>query len=183
MEYLSSKNFVHGDLAIRNCLLDSNFDIKIGDFGMSHHIYKSYYISIKNIYCPIRWMAIECLATNHPKFTLKSDVWSYGVVLWEIFTIGSHPYEELKDSELFEKIKSGYRLSKPSSCLDPIYKLMLKCWCENWKQRPTFTSIIRQLKAFFDATETDHRIFSSSSCYTTMAEQFNQPRTNSIESC
>lgn len=147
MKYLSSEmEHVHGDLASRNCLLDSNLEIKIGDFGMSRHLYRTDYVTIDNIYRPVRWMALECLTGRKPRFTFKSDVWSYGVVLWEIFTHGLYPYEEFDDADLCKHLLNGFRLHKPFNCPDSIHRLMLKCWKVESEQRPTFNYIEQKLR-------------------------------------
>nr|XP_027201442.1 hepatocyte growth factor receptor-like [Dermatophagoides pteronyssinus] len=145
MRYLSAKNFIHGDLAARNCLLDENNDIKIGDFGLSCQLYKKNYHVLDGTYRPIRWMSIECLQAKKPKFTKQSDIWSFGVVLWEIFTLGSYPYENLSDGDLCRDILNGYRLAPPSSCPDVIYSLMMQCWSQDPTKRPDFESIFKQI--------------------------------------
>lgn len=145
MEYLSSRNVTHNDLATRNCLLDENLDIKIGDFGMSREVYRQDYEMKDSVPLPTKWMAIERLRPK-PKVTKTSDVWSYGVVLWEIFTHGAHPYSELDDKEVKERILNGYRLKQPTNCPQPVFHLMKRCWHENWTRRPLFGYFVNKLK-------------------------------------
>ncbi|KAH7636321.1 macrophage-stimulating protein receptor-like [Dermatophagoides farinae] len=158
MRYLSSKNFIHGDLAARNCLLDENFDIKIGDFGFSRQLYKKDYHIIDGTYRPIRWMSIECLQSKKSKFTKKSDIWSFGVVLWEIFTLGSYPYENLSDNDLCRDIMNGYRLPPPSSCPDVIYAVMIKCWSEDSTKRPNFECLCQEISQILAAIKRQQQV-------------------------
>lgn len=183
MEYLSSKNFVHGDLAARNCLLDESFQIKIGDFGMSRSLYRTDYVTFNNDYHPIRWMATECLNQRKPKFTIKSDVWSFGVVLWEIFTLGAYPYEEFNDFELLKHILNGGRLHQPSNCPSILFELMKQCWSDKMTNRPSFRHLEEQLEDILRHSLDGHMqqfaeqvlpsiMESKASDYTTLAQRF-----------
>ncbi|KAM9789336.1 discoidin domain-containing receptor 2-like [Neosynchiropus ocellatus] len=153
MRYLSSLNFVHRDLATRNCLVGRNYTIKIADFGMSRNLYRGDYYRIQGrAVLPIRWMSWESILLG--KFTMASDVWAFGVTLWEILTLCKRqPYSQLSDEQVIENTGEFFRdqgkqvyLPKPSCCPERVYnKLMLSCWRRNAKQRPTFQEIHNQL--------------------------------------
>ena len=120
MEYISSLDIVHKDLAARNILLDKDFSCKISDFGINQPFRK----------VPIRWMAPESI--NKLLFTAASDVWSYGVLLWEVWTFGMVPYPGMTDDEVVGRINQWYRLYKPNECPNEVYNIMLTCWKVNF---------------------------------------------------
>ncbi|XP_053322996.1 BDNF/NT-3 growth factors receptor isoform X2 [Spea bombifrons] len=127
MVYLASQHFVHRDLATRNCLVGENLLVKIGDFGMSRDVYSTDYYRVGgHTMLPIRWMPPESIM--YRKFTTESDVWSLGVVLWEIFTYGKQPWYQLSNNEVIECITQGRVLQRPRTCPKEIYDLMLGCW-------------------------------------------------------
>jgi proto-oncogene tyrosine-protein kinase Met len=146
MEYLSKQRFVHRDLAARNCLLDLNLCVKIADFGLSRDIYEKNYYRIGNKICrlPIRWMSPESLETQI--FNTKTDVWSFGVLIWELFTLGKTPFSKVDNRYILLHLKQGHRLNKPPSCPDVVYSILLKCWAKNPKSRPSFTKLVEQLE-------------------------------------
>ncbi|OWF35254.1 BDNF/NT-3 growth factors receptor-like [Mizuhopecten yessoensis] len=127
MEYLASQHFVHRDLATRNCLVGDKLVVKIGDFGMSRDVYSTDYYRVGgSAMLPVRWMPPESLL--YRTFTVESDVWSFGVVLWEIFTYGRQPWYELSNHEVIRHITDGCLLECPSLCTDEVYSIMQGCW-------------------------------------------------------
>uniref|UniRef100_A0A8C1GIX0 Tyrosine-protein kinase receptor n=1 Tax=Cyprinus carpio TaxID=7962 RepID=A0A8C1GIX0_CYPCA len=162
MVYLSSQHFVHRDLATRNCLVGNGLLVKIGDFGMSRDIYSSdYYRSLNekrgNDYCvgghtmlPIRWMPPESIM--YRKFSTESDVWSFGVIMWEIFTYGKQPWFQLSNNEVIECITQGRVLDRPRLCPKEVYDLMLGCWQREPQQRLNIKDIQKVLYALGKAT-------------------------------
>ncbi|XP_065217008.1 fibroblast growth factor receptor homolog 1-like [Planococcus citri] len=147
MEYLASIGFVHRDLAARNILVFDNNVVKIADFGLARDIRQADYYKLKTGgKLPVKWMSPEALMNR--RHTSKSDVWSYGVLLWEIMTLGDDPYPLYNDAEkLMEDIETGYRLKKPANCSINMYSLMCKCWLYLPEDRPEFTNIIKHLDA------------------------------------
>ncbi|XP_029018927.1 discoidin domain-containing receptor 2 isoform X2 [Betta splendens] len=153
MKYLASLNFVHRDLATRNCLLDRRLTIKIADFGMSRNLYSSDYYRIQGrAVLPIRWMAWESILLG--KFTTASDVWAFGVTLWEIFTLcKEQPYSLLSDEQVIENTGEFFRnqgrqifLYAPPLCPPSLFELMMRCWRRNIPDRPTFEGLYQALK-------------------------------------
>uniref|UniRef100_A0AAV2J0P0 receptor protein-tyrosine kinase n=1 Tax=Knipowitschia caucasica TaxID=637954 RepID=A0AAV2J0P0_KNICA len=117
MEYLSNKNFIHRDLAARNCMLNENMNVCVADFGLSKKIYNGdYYRQGRISKMPVKWIAIESLADR--VYTTKSDVWSFGVTMWEIATRGQTPYPGVENSEIYDYLRQGNRLKQPPDCLD-----------------------------------------------------------------
>ncbi|XP_063699898.1 tyrosine-protein kinase Shark isoform X2 [Culicoides brevitarsis] len=147
MDYLVSKRFVHRDLAARNVLLKSRVKAKISDFGLSR-VFKreeNYYEAREGGKWPIKWYAPESFL--YGKFSHASDVWSFGIVLWEMFTRGEVPYgDETPGSKVIEMIEKGERLPKPDDCPNEIYQQMLACWQNEPKMRPTFSYLIQFFK-------------------------------------
>ncbi|XP_013884575.1 NT-3 growth factor receptor [Austrofundulus limnaeus] len=144
MIYLASQHFVHRDLATRNCLVGNGFLVKIGDFGMSRDIYSTDYYRVGgHTMLPIRWMPPESIM--YRKFTTESDVWSFGVILWEIFTYGKQPWFQLANNEVIECITQGKVLECPRLCPKEVYDMMLGCWQREPQQRLVIKDIQRKL--------------------------------------
>ncbi|XP_028260196.1 tyrosine-protein kinase receptor Tie-1 isoform X2 [Parambassis ranga] len=147
MHYLSDKQFIHRDLAARNVLVGDNLVAKIADFGLSRG--EEVYVKKTMGRLPVRWMAIESL--NYSVYTTKSDVWSFGVLLWEIVSLGGTPYCGMTCAELYEKLPQGYRMEKPKNCDDEVYELMRQCWRDRPYERPPFSQISVQLNRMQEA--------------------------------
>uniref|UniRef100_H3CY70 Tyrosine-protein kinase receptor n=1 Tax=Tetraodon nigroviridis TaxID=99883 RepID=H3CY70_TETNG len=140
MVYLASLHFVHRDLATRNCLVGEHLVVKIGDFGMSRDIYSTDYYRVGGrTMLPIRWMPPESIM--YRKFTTESDIWSFGVVLWEIFTYGKQPWYQLSNTEAIECITQGRELERPRTCPNEVYVLMQGCWQREPQQRMVIKDI------------------------------------------
>uniref|UniRef100_A0A8C1H0R4 receptor protein-tyrosine kinase n=1 Tax=Cyprinus carpio carpio TaxID=630221 RepID=A0A8C1H0R4_CYPCA len=149
MTYLSERKFVHRDLATRNCLVAENFVVKIADFGLSRNIYAAdYYKAGENDAIPIRWMPPESIFYN--RYTSESDVWAYGVVLWEIFSYGMQPYYGMAHEEVIYYVRDGNVLACPENCPQELYNLMRLCWSTHPTDRPSFASIHRILERMHD---------------------------------
>ncbi|KAM9841006.1 fibroblast growth factor receptor 1b [Aulostomus maculatus] len=144
MAYLASKKCIHRDLAARNVLVTDDSVMKIADFGLArdiHHI--DYYKKTTNGRLPVKWMAPEALFDRI--YTHQSDVWSFGVLLWEIFTLGGSPYPGVPVEELFKLLKEGHRMEKPSACTHNLYLMMRDCWHAVPARRPTFQQLVEDL--------------------------------------
>ncbi|KAG5857172.1 hypothetical protein ANANG_G00016290 [Anguilla anguilla] len=145
MEYLSSKSIIHRDLAARNCMLNENMTVCVADFGLSKKIYSGdYYRQGSVSKLPVKWIALESLADN--VYTTQSDVWAFGVTMWEIMTLGQTPYPGVENSEIYEYLIKGGRLKQPPDCRDDIYEIMHSCWSPVPKCRPSFQQLIDQLE-------------------------------------
>ncbi|XP_015786449.1 tyrosine kinase receptor Cad96Ca [Tetranychus urticae] len=154
MEHIASEGIIHRDLAARNILIGTNKTCKITDFGFSREISsESIYESKSEGRLPIRWMAPEALKDY--TFSVKSDVWSFGVLMWEIVTLGSTPYPGMDTKEVMRKVINGFRLEKPDHCRREMYNIMYYCWETRPASRPTFTELIDKLDKLI-ASETDY---------------------------
>ena len=145
MEYLSKKDYVHQDLAARNCMLDIGHVVKVSDFGLTRHLYQQrFYQKTSNLPMPVRWIALEYFTDN--QISTKSDVWSYGVVLWEVFNKGQTPYPTLHDHDVREQVIAGVRLEQTPTFPDDMYRLAQTCWRNEPDDRPSFTDIIDKIE-------------------------------------
>ncbi|KAL4226893.1 Plexin b2a [Mactra antiquata] len=159
MAYLSDQSVVHGNLALRNCLLSDQMQVLVGDYSLHQDLFTiDQYIktSDKNKSL-IKWSAPEVLeAEDLSVITTQSDVWSYGVVLWELLTRGVSPYPDVDNSDIISHIKDGNRMKKPKQCPEDVYGLMLRCWTMESDSRPTFHQIVSELETF-TATELEEQ--------------------------
>nr|KAF6458519.1 ret proto-oncogene [Rousettus aegyptiacus] len=145
MRYLAEMKLVHRDLAARNVLVAEGRKMKISDFGLSRDVYEEdSYVKRSKGRIPVKWMAIESLFDHI--YTTQSDVWSFGVLLWEIVTLGGNPYPGIPPERLFNLLKTGYRMEKPDNCSEEMYSLMLQCWKEEPDKRPVFADISKDLE-------------------------------------
>uniref|UniRef100_A0A8C1Z5P2 receptor protein-tyrosine kinase n=1 Tax=Cyprinus carpio TaxID=7962 RepID=A0A8C1Z5P2_CYPCA len=145
MEFLASRKCIHRDLAARNILLSNNNVVKICDFGLARDVYKDPdYVRKGDARLPLKWMAPESIFDK--VFTTQSDVWSYGVLLWEIFSLGASPYPGLNiDEEFCHRLKQGTRMCPPEYSTTEIYSIMMACWENNSEDRPTFSALVELL--------------------------------------
>ncbi|XP_064397468.1 tyrosine-protein kinase receptor UFO-like [Halichondria panicea] len=149
MAYLAQHKFVHRDLASRNCMLDSNGDLKVGDFGLAEDVYSTGYfrqIDSERVKLPYKWLALESL--NDAIFNEKTDVWSYGVTMWEVFSGGRTPYPGVDPMSLVALLREGRRLEPPqnTACSTEMVSLMARCWYEKSEERPSFDELAAELE-------------------------------------
>uniref|UniRef100_A0A8C1KYS6 Focal adhesion kinase 1 n=1 Tax=Cyprinus carpio TaxID=7962 RepID=A0A8C1KYS6_CYPCA len=143
LAYLESKRFVHRDIAARNVLVSSVDCVKLGDFGLSRYMEDSSYYKASKGKLPIKWMAPESI--NFRRFTSASDVWMFGVCMWEILMYGVKPFQGVKNNDVIGRIENGERLAMPPNCPPTLYSLMTKCWAYDPSKRPRFTELKGQL--------------------------------------
>uniref|UniRef100_A0A8C9VZK4 Tyrosine-protein kinase n=1 Tax=Scleropages formosus TaxID=113540 RepID=A0A8C9VZK4_SCLFO len=149
MKYLEEHNFVHRDLAARNVLLVTQHYAKISDFGLSKALAEeeNYYKAKTHGKWPVKWYAPECI--NYFKFSSKSDVWSFGVLMWEAYSLGQKPYKGMKGNEVLQMIESGERMVAPANCPPEIYDLMKACWTYKPDERPGFSTVELRLRNYY----------------------------------
>uniref|UniRef100_A0A3Q1G5F5 Tyrosine-protein kinase n=1 Tax=Acanthochromis polyacanthus TaxID=80966 RepID=A0A3Q1G5F5_9TELE len=149
MKYLEEHNFVHRDLAARNVLLVTQHYAKISDFGLSKAVAEeqNYYKAKGHGKWPVKWYAPECI--NYFKFSSKSDVWSFGVLLWEAFSYGQKPYKGMKGNDVMQMIESGNRMDSPVNCPPEMYDLMRTCWTYKADERPGFSVVEPRLREYY----------------------------------
>ncbi|KAJ8727036.1 hypothetical protein PYW08_015433 [Mythimna loreyi] len=157
MEYLASRKVLHGDLAARNVLLAEDNIVKICDFGLARSIYKNdEYQKKENCLLPVKWLAIECMTDRI--FSTQSDVWSFGIVLWELFSLAKTPYPNISPAALLQWLSEGKRLAKPNYADDRLYNVMLKCWEQKPTSRPTFSQLQEILGGFLEDNVRNHYV-------------------------
>ncbi|NWQ93976.1 RON protein, partial [Burhinus bistriatus] len=159
MEYLAQKKFVHRDLAARNCMLDETLTVKVADFGLARDVFGKEYYSVRqhrHAKLPVKWMALESLQTQ--KFTTKSDVWSFGVLMWELLTRGASPYPGVDPYDMARYLLRGRRLPQPHHCPDTLYRVMLSCWAPAPEERPSFTGLVGELERVLATLEGEHYV-------------------------
>jgi c-mer proto-oncogene tyrosine kinase len=149
MKYLAAKKFVHRDVAARNCMLDDHLIVKVGDFGLARDVYSAdYYRAGKGARLPVKWMPPETLTDGISNE--KSDVWSYGVTCWEVFSLGRSPYPGIENHEILQHISTGGRPKKPTLCSDILFDILCRCWSYLPEDRPSFDSLLSSLKDYWD---------------------------------
>ncbi|XP_018618432.2 focal adhesion kinase 1-like isoform X4 [Scleropages formosus] len=148
LAYLESKRFVHRDIAARNVLVSSTDCVKLGDFGLSRYMEDCSYYKASKGKLPIKWMAPESI--NFRRFTSASDVWMFGVCMWEILMYGVKPFQGVKNNDVIGKIENGERLAMPHNCPPTLYSLMTKCWSYDPSKRPRFTELKAQLSTILE---------------------------------
>uniref|UniRef100_M4AU63 receptor protein-tyrosine kinase n=1 Tax=Xiphophorus maculatus TaxID=8083 RepID=M4AU63_XIPMA len=179
MKYLSDMNYVHRDLAARNVLVNSSLECKVSDFGLSRVLEDDAEgtYTTRGGKIPIRWTAPE--AIEYRKFTSASDVWSFGIVMWEVMAFGERPYWDMSNHEVMKAINEAFRLPAPMDCPSAIYQLMLQCWQHDRSKRPRFSDIVNILDKLLQSPESlktiadfdphvSIRLPSTSGCDTTM---------------
>ncbi|XP_048842338.1 tyrosine-protein kinase SRK2 [Brienomyrus brachyistius] len=155
MAYLEQQNYIHRDLAARNVLVGENNICKVADFGLTRvFLDENYYEANENCKFPVKWTAPE--AIHFKKFSIKSDVWSFGVLLHEIMTFGQIPYPEMSNMEVVQQLSKGYRMFCPASCPKGLYDIMRDCWKDEACDRPTFETLLWELEGFFDMDPTSY---------------------------
>ncbi|XP_075578215.1 tyrosine-protein kinase Lck isoform X4 [Pelecanus crispus] len=151
MAFIEAKNYIHRDLRAANILVSDTLCCKIADFGLARLIEDNEYTAREGAKFPIKWTAPE--AINYGTFTIKSDVWSFGILLTEIVTYGRIPYPGMTNPEVIQNLERGYRMPQPDNCPQELYELMMQCWKERPEERPTFEYMKSVLEDFFTATE------------------------------
>ncbi|MEE6462092.1 hypothetical protein FKM82_001491 [Ascaphus truei] len=143
MNYLEENKFLHRDLATRNCLVNEACVVKVSDFGMTRYVLDNEYTSSSGAKFPVKWSPPEVF--NYSKFSSKSDVWSFGVLMWEVFTEGKMPFETYSNYEVVTKITDGVRLYRPKLATNKIYEIMNACWHEKPEGRPRFSDLLNAI--------------------------------------
>lgn len=157
MAYLELQNYIHRDLAARNVLVGENNICKVADFGLARVFMKeneNVYEAKEGSKFPVKWTALEAIHDN--KFTIKSDVWSFGILLYEIMTFGQMPYPAMTNYQVVQKLPQGYRMSRPPNCPKVMYDIMMDCWKESENDRPTFETLQWKLEDYFDLDVTSY---------------------------
>nr|XP_020768491.1 cytoplasmic tyrosine-protein kinase BMX isoform X1 [Odocoileus virginianus texanus] len=144
MAFLESHQFIHRDLAARNCLVDSDLSVKVSDFGMTRYVLDDQYVSSVGTKFPVKWSAPEVF--HYFKYSSKSDVWAFGILMWEVFSLGKQPYDLYDNSQVVVKVSQGHRLYRPQLASDTVYHIMYSCWHELPEKRPTFQQLLSSIE-------------------------------------
>ncbi|CEF59887.1 Eph receptor tyrosine kinase [Strongyloides ratti] len=168
MQYLHMKGYIHRDLASRNILLDQFYRCKIADFGLSRNGFNNENVELEYTNAmakkiPIRWTSPEALEKG--LYTAASDVWSFGILMWEIFTFGERPYYDWSHRKIYEEVLQGYRLPKPDDAPEILYRVMVECWIYDKNERPTFTAITNEIKSYIRIYEDNGDFLANSPLY------------------
>ena len=155
MAFLEQANYIHRDLAARNILVGENGVCKVADFGLARVIDEDIYEAHTGAKFPIKWTAPE--AAMYSRFTIKSDVWSFGILLYEVVTYGRFPYPGMTNAEVLERIQAGYRMACPPTCPKNLHDMMCECWRDDPNSRPTFETLQWQLEEFFTSDDVGYR--------------------------
>ncbi|XP_033742868.1 tyrosine-protein kinase TXK-like [Pecten maximus] len=150
MSYLENRHFIHRDLAARNCLVGDNTVVKVADFGLARYVIDDEYQSSQGTKFPVKWASPEVL--SYTRFSSKSDVWSMGILMWEVFTGGVMPYDKMKNVDVVDFVCNyGKRLEKPAACPEKIYKVMMQCWHKETDLRPNFVDLLKMLSGLLES--------------------------------
>ncbi|XP_022088016.1 tyrosine-protein kinase SRK2-like [Acanthaster planci] len=155
MSFLENRGYVHRDLAARNILVGENNLVKIADFGLAKLVLDENYVARKGNKFPVKWTAPE--AALYGTYSIKSDVWSFAVLVAEVVTKGMMPYPGLTNAEVLDQVQRGYRMTKPQHCPDSLYRIMRKCWLEVPQDRPTFEFLYNYLDDYFVSQEPEYK--------------------------
>ena len=154
MAYLEEKSYVHRDLAARNILVTENLICKVKSFSMVRVLSEGIYEAHTGEKFPVKWTALEAALYN--RFTIKSDVWSFGILLYELITYGHFPYLGMNNTEVVKKLQTGYRMPCPMDCPPQLYEIMRECWRDEAASRPTFESLHWRMEDFYIENEPSH---------------------------
>eukprot|EP00049_Salpingoeca_infusionum_P023142 m.10570 g.10570 ORF g.10570 m.10570 type:complete len:654 (+) comp5587_c0_seq1:251-2212(+) len=144
MVFLEEHGFIHRDLAARNCLVGENNVVKVADFGLARFTLDDEYTASEGTKFPIKWAAPEVF--NYARFSTKSDVWSFGILLWEIWSMGCMPYPTMTNAMVIDRVAKGYRMDRPDRCPEHVYQIMQECWHQDVEGRPPFVDVLQSLE-------------------------------------